>query len=204
MAEHTDRISPLAGYAGAFAATGGTGAELAELAFCTQLNLRLDPKGDAAERVALALGAPLPSGPNTCTRAGTLTICWLGPDEWLLLGEPDRAAELAARVSGALGKEFGSVVDVSASRTTIRLAGLQARDVLAHGCALDLHPRVFGPGQCAQTLLARAGVLLIADDDGAWRILVRSSFARYLADWLLDASLEYRGPALDAPPGSTS
>ena len=98
------------------------------------------------------------------------------------------------------------MVNVSANRTTIRLVGPQARDVLAHGCALDLHPRVFGAGQCAQTLLARAGVLLVADDDGAFRILVRSSFARYLADWLLDASLEYSVPAVGAaaPPGSTS
>jgi sarcosine oxidase subunit gamma len=191
MAEHTYRISPLAGYAGAFDATGGTGAELAELAFGTQLNLRLDPKGPAAERAALALGTPLPAEPNTYTRAGPLTICWLGPDEWLLLAPPGQAGQLTAQVSDALGDEPGSVADVSAHRTTIRLSGTHARDVLAHGCALDLHPRVFGPGQCAQTLLARAGVLLVADDDGAWRILVRSSFARYLADWLLDAAVEY-------------
>ena len=201
MAEHTDRISPLAGYAGAFDATRGTGAELTELAFSTQLNLRLDPKGPA-ERVALALGAPLPSGPNTCSRAGTLTICWLGPDEWLLIGEPDQAGELAARVGGALGGEPGSIVDVSAHRTMIRLSGKHARDVLAHGCALDLHPRVFGPGQCAQTLLARAGVLLVADDD-AWRIGVRSSFARYLASWLLDAAIEYHAQAA-VPPGGAA
>jgi sarcosine oxidase subunit gamma len=200
MAEHCYRVSPLAGYAGAFAATRGTGAELAELAFRTQLNIRLDPKGPAADRVALALGVPLPAGPNTCTQAGALIICWLGPDEWLVLAEPDRAAELAAQVGDALGEEFGSVVDVSAHRTTIRLSGTHAADVLAHGCALDLHPRVFGPGQCAQTLLARAGVLLIADDGGAWRILVRSSFARYLADWLLDAAVEYHAQAA-APAG---
>jgi len=194
MAEHAYRISPLAGYAGAFGATGGTGAELAELAFSTQLNLRLDLKGPAAERVALALGTPLPAEPNTYTQAGPLTICWLGPDEWLLLAPPDQAGQLTAQVSDAVGDEPGSVADVSAHRTTIRLSGTHARDVLAHGCALDLHPRVFGPGQCAQTLLARARVLLVADDDGAWRILVRSSFARYLADWLLDAAAEYHPP----------
>jgi sarcosine oxidase subunit gamma len=194
MAEHTHRISPLASYGGAFDATGGTGTELAELAFGTQLNLRLDPTGPAAERVALALGTPLPAEPNTCTRAGPLTICWLGPDEWLLLAPPGQAGQLTAQVSDALGDEPGTIADVSAHRTTIRLSGTHARDVLAHGCALDLHPRVFGPGQCAQTLLARAAVLLVADHDGAWRILVRSSFARYLADWLLDASVEYHTP----------
>ena len=28
------------------------------------------------------------------------------------------------------------------------------------GCSLDLHPRSFRPGQCAQTLLARGGIIL--------------------------------------------
>jgi len=194
MAERIYRISPLDCYTDVFAATRGTGAELAELAFTTQLNLRLDPKGPATERVALALGAPLPTEPNTVTRADALTLCWLGPDEWLLAGEPDKASELTALLSDALGEEDGSVVDVSAHRTTIRLSGAHARDVLAHGCPLDLHPRVFGAGQCAQTMLARASVLLIADD-ASYRILVRSSFARYLAGWLLDAAVEYHAPA---------
>jgi sarcosine oxidase, subunit gamma len=65
--------------------------------------------------------------------------------------------------------------------------------VLGKGCALDLHPRVFGAGAAAQTMLGQAGVILLAvsgtGDD--YRILVRASFARYLADWLLDAAGEY-------------
>jgi sarcosine oxidase subunit gamma len=63
--------------------------------------------------------------------------------------------------------------------------------LLAHGCALDLRPRVFGPGRCAQTLLARAGVVLMARDGDEFLVFVRSSFAGYLAAWLLDAAAEY-------------
>ena len=68
-----------------------------------------------------------------------------------------------------------------------------ARDVLAKGCSLDLHPTVFGPGTAAQTMLGLAGVVLIALDDAGtdYRILVRASFARYLADWLIDAAEEF-------------
>jgi sarcosine oxidase subunit gamma len=42
-------------------------------------------------------------------------------------------------------------------------------------------------------MLSQAGVILLAvDGSGAdYRILVRSTFARYLADWLLDAAEEY-------------
>ena len=65
--------------------------------------------------------------------------------------------------------------------------------MLAKGCALDLHPRAFVEGTAAQTMLGQAGVILLAvNGTGAdYRILVRSSFARYLADWLLDAAGEY-------------
>ena len=49
-------------------------------------------------------------------------------------------------------------------------------------------------GTCVQTLLALAGVVLVVRDDTAsdfW-ILVRSSYARYLAGWIVDACTEYR------------
>jgi sarcosine oxidase subunit gamma len=46
-----------------------------------------------------------------------------------------------------------------------------------------------------QTTLGLAGVVLLALDDTAthYQLLVRSSFARYLATWLLDAATEFRG-----------
>jgi sarcosine oxidase subunit gamma len=67
------------------------------------------------------------------------------------------------------------------------------RDVLAKGCSIDLHPRVFGRGSSAQTTLGQAGVVLLALSDAVDDVvvLVRSSFAGYLADWLLDAALEF-------------
>jgi sarcosine oxidase subunit gamma len=75
----------------------------------------------------------------------------------------------------------------------LRLSGPDARDVLAKGCSLDLHPTVFRKGTAAQTMMGLAGVVLIALDEAGsdYRILVRSSFARYLADWLIDAAEEF-------------
>ena len=84
-------------------------------------------------------------------------------------------------------------VAVSDQRIGLRLTGSRARDVLAKGGSLDLHPRVFGAGRAAQTTVGLAGVVLLAlsgtGDD--FLLLVRSSFAGYLAEWLLDAALEY-------------
>jgi sarcosine oxidase subunit gamma len=46
-----------------------------------------------------------------------------------------------------------------------------------------------------QTTLGQAGVVLLSLDESAthYQLLVRSSFARYLATWLLDAATEFRG-----------
>lgn len=188
--------SPLAPAADRFAAatrTSGGAIRLAELPFLTQLNVRLDAKGAAAEAVGLALDLQLPLQPNTVVRAGELTALWLGPDEWLLVAPPGSAGDLESRVREAAGDELVSVIDVSAQRTTLLVTGPGARDLLAHGCALDLHPRAFGAGRCAQTTLGRTQVVLVARGEpraGFW-VLVRSSFAGYLADWLLDAATEY-------------
>ncbi|MFF4573957.1 sarcosine oxidase subunit gamma [Streptomyces sp. NPDC001410] len=170
---------------------------LAELPFLAQVNVRLDAKSPAADAVGLALGLQLPLEPNTVVHTGDVTAVWLGPDEWLVVGRPGTERDLESRIRAAAGDEPVSVTDVSAQRTTLLVAGPRARDLLSHGCPLDLHPRAFGPGRCAQTTLARAQVVLVARDEtraGFW-VLVRSSFAGYLADWLLDAAAEYAGVA---------
>lgn len=199
MADHALTVplrSPLSQFADRLAAatrTCGGALRLAELPFLTQVNLRLDAKGAAAEAVGLALDLALPLQPNSVVRAGELTALWLGPDEWLLVGPPGRERDLESRIREAAGDEPVSVTDVSAQRTTLLVSGPRAHDLLAHGCPLDLHPRAFGTGRCAQTTLGRTQVVLVARDEpraGFW-VLVRSSFAGYLAEWLLDAATEY-------------
>lgn len=117
-----------------------------------------------------------PVEPNTTTEVGGSTAIWLGPDEWLVLEgcEADFPGAAAA-------------VDVSANRVAFELAGEEAAEVLATGCSLDLDASVFAPGRCAQTLLARAEVLLLRPEPDRWLILVRPSFAPYLRAWLEDA-----------------
>ena len=62
----------------------------------------------------------------------------------------------------------------------------------AKGCPLDLQPDVFRPGDCAQTHLAKANVLLQALDDApTFHLTVTRSFAKYLWLWLDDAGQEF-------------
>ena len=66
------------------------------------------------------------------------------------------------------------------------------RDVLAQGCSLDLHRDFFAVGSAAQSLLAKAGVVIARTNADEYRVWVRASFARYLTEWSIDASAEYR------------
>jgi sarcosine oxidase subunit gamma len=167
--------SPLADRAGALAAAGAS-----EVAFLAQVDLRLDP--------ALAPAVPpwLPLAPNTWSGAGDREALWLGPDEWLLVGPPGSAPAIVAELEGGLAGRHRSVVDVSANRAVLDLAGADRAELLAQGCGLDLHPRAWQPGRCAQTLLARVP-LLLQERDGATRLFVRPSFAAWLVDWLAAA-----------------
>ncbi|RZQ60070.1 sarcosine oxidase subunit gamma [Amycolatopsis suaedae] len=150
-------------------------ADIIEDRYRCQLSLRMPPDSPARAAVETVLGTPLPAEPNTV--AGR--ILWLGPDEWLIVGaEPGLAEELES----AIGEEFATVTDVSAQRTTLRIPP----ELLSFGCALDL--ALLTEGRCAQTMLAKAPVVLYREDD-RMTVLVRSSFARYLETWLRDAAV---------------
>ncbi|MFI5890394.1 sarcosine oxidase subunit gamma [Actinoplanes sp. NPDC051513] len=201
MAERNTRRSPLAGAADRLArVTGAAGGAIAmaEVPFLTQLDLRLDPDGPAAATAGKELGLALPTQACTSSRSGDIDVLWLGPDEWLVVGPPGAAERLTGQLRSAAGSGHASVVDVSAQRTTLFLSGPRVRDLLALGCAVDLHPRVFGTGDCVQTVLAHVPVVLLRRDPGdaaepAFWVLVRASFAAHLVDWLVDASVEYTG-----------
>ena len=194
------------------------GVRLGERPFRGQIALRGDA-GKKAFRDAVAgvLGQALPREPNTSAMPLPATgvsgqapprepntvaggddlaagprILWLGPDEWLVVTAPEEAARTLADLAAALAGRRAAVTDVSESRAVLGLAGPNAREVLMKGCGLDLHPRVFGPGRCAQTAFARCHLLLhqIADEP-AYELYVHRSFAEYLWAWLEDAAAEY-------------
>jgi sarcosine oxidase, subunit gamma len=180
------RRSPLAGML-PWALPDGT-LSLVELAFAEQIGVRVKPPVPA-----YLGGVPLPMQPNRVAAMRELRSLWLGPDEWLVTA-PERAApDLLGRLSRALAGRHASVTDVSASRAIIEIAGAHARTLLEKGCGLDLHPRTFGPGQCAQTVFAKLPVII--DQLGptpTYRLFVRRSAASWLVEWLIDAAQEFR------------
>ncbi|NMO01716.1 sarcosine oxidase subunit gamma [Gordonia sp. TBRC 11910] len=195
MADTLQARSPLHNWTPAFASLGGA-VSIVEEPFVAMVDIWTDNPGDA--RISSLLGVTaLPTMPNTAVSGDTTTVIWLGPGEWLATSSQRSGLELERQLIEALtidaseGAFNGAVADVSAQRTTVRLSGPRARDVLAKGCSLDLHPSAFAPGQAAQTMLAQAAIILLPLDVDDYRILVRSTFADYLAEWLLDAAAEY-------------
>ncbi|MEU3642194.1 sarcosine oxidase subunit gamma family protein [Lentzea sp. NPDC034063] len=166
----------------------------AEVPFRSQLTVRVSDQ-DAIAAMGAALGVRFPSAACTFTSGtgqfGDVEVLWLGPDEFLVVAPPDLQVTIEEVLRGALGTVRGSVVDTSAQRTTVVLEGPEVRDVLAHGCSVDLHPASAPGGTCVQTLLARTGIVLQVNGDDRFTVLVRSSFAEYFAAWLVDACSEY-------------
>ena len=194
-----ERRSPLAHLAAELGDAGSSVVRLREVPFLAQLDLRIEDDAAARAAVAEGIGVPLPLVPGTSARGAECSALWLGPDEWLLVGAPGTEDRLSERLSDALGTTFASVVDVSANRTAVEVAGPRAREVLEKGCSVDLHPRAFGPGRCAQTMLARAQVVLEQEtEEPVYRLFVRASFSAYLAAWLMDATMEFRVDASES------
>lgn len=206
-------VDPLAARRGALAGdlAAGSSATVAlhYLPWRTLLELRAATAedGSRADTGALesVLGLRLPP-PGTVSGVGELLAVWLGPGWWLLdapdTGEAAFEPDLVHRLRD-VGRR-SSAVDVSAGFAVLELAGPSASAVLAHGCSIDLHPQAFGPGRSARTMLAKTQVVLALTHgvpDGpapTYRIWVRSSFARYLVAWLVDAMTEYGADARPA------
>ena len=146
--------------------------------------------------VGRALDLLLPSEPCTSAARDQISALWLGPDQWLVTCPGRDVPGLLASLRAALAGVHAAIADVTDGRVAFRVAGPSARDVLAKGCPLDLHARAFPPGRCAQSLLAKASVLIHLVDDGPERgpgfdVYVARSFADYLWTWLEDAGREY-------------
>ena len=135
-----------------------------------QIDLRADPR--------LLPFDPPP--PNTVTIWGDREVLWLGPDEWLVVGEAGDEEAIRRQLGAALAGHHRSIVDVSANRVVFDLSDALAS--LSSGCSLDLDPSRWRPGMCAQTLFGEAQVIIQQRDERTTRVLVRPSFADYFLD----------------------
>jgi len=129
-----------------------------------------------------ALGMRPPTAPNMVASAGGKALLWLGPDEWLAIGQE------AAPLREALAGIHSSVVDVTSSRKSLVVSGERAEEILSKAATLDFNVGAFPVGSCAQTNIARTQGIIWRRSKKEFTIYVRSSFAPYLRAWLDDAA----------------
>jgi sarcosine oxidase subunit gamma len=148
-----------------------------------QIDLRANPESLPFE----------PPAPNTATTWNGRDVLWLGPDEWLVVGEAGSGDSLQHALEDLMTDHHHSVVDVSANRIAFDLS--DDLDLLSGGCGLDLDPARWRPGMCAQTVFAHAQVILHQLDERTTRVFVRPSFADYFVDRLGVGATEPPPPA---------
>jgi heterotetrameric sarcosine oxidase gamma subunit len=147
-------------------------------------------EAEMAEAVRAASGIELPQTPRRAA-AGGLAFIGYAPQQWLAIGEGDKGRALLARISEGLAG-LAAFVDQSDAKAMLRLSGPRVRDMLAKGCALDLHPRAFQPQDAATTQLALIPCQLWQLDEApTFELAVPLSYARSLWSWLTASAAEY-------------
>ena len=174
---------------------GAAGLSIAKVTGKTLINLRCDDKIKA--KLKTLFGAALPTQPNKVAIIGTHRALWLGPDETLLMIEEEQEAEFMLNLRAVLGNAHYAATPVSDAIKIFRLGGARQLDVLAKGCALDLHPASFKEGDCAQSMLSHAAITLAADSQDSLLLFCRTSYSDYVTSWLKDAAVEYGYILLD-------
>ena len=128
--------------------------------------------------------ASLPTEPLTSTSHGETTILWLGPDEWLLTGEP-------TNIQNELGDALRASVDVSHRTLAIDISGPQATSVLNASCPLDLHITKMPAGSTARSHLGKTAITLHRADTNSFRLFTNRSFADYTWRLLATSAQEF-------------
>ena len=194
MADTLTRRSPLQGYATRFANLPQS-ATVADEPFAAMVDLWVDPAGPGGAAAARVLGVDaLPTTPSTMVSGGDATAIWLRPAG--MAGHLGAAATEKASSRRCAMRCPNTAAPPSTFPHSARRCGCGAR---ARGTSSPrvarwtCTPRCSGPAPQRRPMLGQAGVVLIplSDNGTDYRIIVRSSFARYLADWLIDAAEEF-------------
>ncbi|WNC67002.1 sarcosine oxidase subunit gamma family protein [Thalassotalea nanhaiensis] len=150
------------------------------------------PGSDTAfhQAVEALLGVALPTKACTATANGTYRLMWLNPNEWLI-SMPIEQELMVLEQLITLQQDFISLTTLNTdSRVGFTVSGNEVVELMSKGCSLDMHSK-FAVNSCTVTKFAEIPVILDHISQGKYNIYVDRGLARYLWDWLIDASLEF-------------
>ncbi len=145
-------------------------------------------QGEAlSAKIDQLFGIELPGTPRAVSNKG-LTAVWAGPGQWLLVASAAGGRDLERELRQPL-EGLAAVADQTDSRAMVKVSGPNARDVLAKGVPIDLHPRAFKSGDAAITHASHIGVTLWRPEgEDAFVLTCASSYAGSFWHWLSDSS----------------
>ncbi len=145
--------------------------------------------GAFAGAVSAATGLSLPSGP-ACVSANGVTILGTGPGQWLLVADNDGAAACENLIRDTAG--MAAIVEQSDGRAIVAVGGVKAREALAKGISIDLHPKAFPAGSAAVTSAAWLGMTIWRPgEESTFYIAVARSYAGSFWNWLSHSAAEF-------------
>jgi len=154
-------------------------------------------------RILWGLGS-LPA-PHRALGSQTHQLLWTGPKSWLVIGN-DRSLQARSEAASAfsdtrdqINRAGGALFDVSASRIGWIVRGARAPDLLASVCPLDLEPKAFAPGSCAQSLLGHVVALYHRQSDGDFAVHVARSFSHGVWEAMCTSAAQYGYEVLPPP-----
>jgi sarcosine oxidase, subunit gamma len=152
------------------------------------LRLREEDAADTAEAAGFRVDQRL----NSFAARGERLSLRLGPNEWLLIGPEADGEAIAAEIAATLGERFHSLVDIGHRNVAIEVRGAHAADVINAGCPLDLSGASFPTGAATRTILGKAEIVLLRQDDTpTYRVECWRSFATYVHDFLAEAARDF-------------
>lgn len=139
------------------------------------------------ETVEAAASVDMP-GPGRANVSEGSGLCWMSPDEVLLLCPYEETATRLAKLQDGLSGLHALAVIVSDARAVIRVSGQQARDVMAKLAPVDLAPGRFEPRMFRRTRLGQAAAAFWMADAETFHVICFRSHASYVFDLLKTAA----------------
>jgi len=155
----------------------------------SKFGIRAAPDGVLADELGTDFGR------ITKAADGSLTV-GSGPGEWVVLAEPDVAADVLTRLESVASTSgaHASVVDLTHGRALLRLTGPRCADLLAKVCGIDFSDDLTPDGSALRTSVAKLVTDIVRDDQEgvpSYLLHCERSSGTYLFEALVDAGAEF-------------
>ena len=159
-------------------------ADIAEAPMQGMITLRGDLSDKAVKKAITTVAKFDMPGPGQANGSGDRGLCWMSPDEMLVLCPYDTVADELAKMNKVLAKTHALAVDVSDARAVFRVSGPRARDVLAKLAPVDVSPGAFEPGMFRRSRMAQVAAAFWMPNDDTFQIVCFRSQGQYMFDLL--------------------